>query len=215
MKTTKTTATITLLIAAALAMAACTPTAPTDPTTSPTASPAATSTPTPTPGSIPTQEPVPVPTSQQEAITSATQTIDNYLAATFKVDADPQLGAEYLAGFLVQGGPEQKVIADTVAKNLEAGWSKSGTPSKWTTNDAMSYASQSTNAATGEKFDLGAVVVYGCLDNSGWTLEGPGAPEVPKGSFPRQFTLIYEQTAQIWLVQESVSLTGQEGAPTC
>lgn len=215
MKTTRKTAAITLMIAAALAMAACTPTTPTDPTTSPTPSPTATSTPTPTPGAVPTQEPVPVPTTQQEAITSATRTVDSYLAATFEVDADPQLGEAYLSGFLVQGGPEQKVISDTVAHNLEAGWSKTGSPSKWTTNDAMSYASQSTNAATGEKFEFGAVLLYGCLDNSGWTLEGTDAPDVPKGSFPRQFTLIFEQTAHIWLVQESVSLTGKEGAPTC
>lgn len=156
MKTTKTTATITLLVAAAIAMAACTPTTPTDPTGSATASPTTSESPSPTAtaGAAPVQDPVPAPTTQQEAITSATKAIENYLVASFAVDENPDLGVEYLRGFLVQGGAEQKVISDTVAHNLENGWHKTGSPTTWTTNDAMSYASQTTNAATGKSSSL-------------------------------------------------------------
>lgn len=220
MKTTKTTATITLLVAAAIAMAACTPTTPTDPTGSATASPTTSESPSPTAtaGAAPVQDPVPAPTTQQEAITSATKAIENYLVASFAVDENPDLGVEYLRGFLVQGGAEQKVISDTVAHNLENGWHKTGSPTTWTTNDATSYASQTTNAATGEKFEFGAAIIYGCGDNSGWDIEVPAGqtpPAIQKGSFPRQWTMVYEQNEHIWLVQESVSLTGKDGAPTC
>lgn len=218
MKTTRKTAAITLMIAAALAMAACTPTTPTDPTTSPTASPTATSTPTPTLEAAPTQDPVPAPTTQQEAITGASNTIQQYLAASFALAQNPDLGESYLDGFLVQGSPQAKVIRDTVAHNIEIGLRQTGSPTTWKTNDAMSYASQSTNAATGEKSEFGAAIVYGCADNTSWTFEVPEgqvAPEIPRGSFPNQYTLIYEQTAQVWLIQENVSLRDQDGAPTC
>lgn len=218
MKTTKATATITLMIAVALAMAACTPTAPTDPTTSPTSSPTATPTPTPTPGAVATPSPAPVPTNQQEAITSAATTIESYLVASFDRDANPELGESYVGSFLVQGSQAAKLNADTVKNNLEKGWLKVGTPSTWTTNDAMSYASPSTNAATGETLDFGTAVVYGCSDNSTWDITVPAgqeAPAIPKGAFPAQWTLIFEQNAQVWLIQEQVDLTGREGAPTC
>lgn len=218
MKTTKTTATITLLVAAAIAMAACTPTTPTDPTDSATPSATQTPTPTPTVGAAPTQSPVNPPTSQQEAITQASETIKNYLVAFSQLSQDPSLGAGYLNGFLVQGSPEAKVVQDTVTHNAEMGITQTGSPTTWSTNDAMSYASQSTNAATGEKFEFGAAIIYGCADNSGWEFkapEGTEVPQIPRGSFPNQYTLVFEQTAHVWLIQEDTSLRGQDGAPTC
>lgn len=218
MKTTKTTATITLLVAAAIAMAACTPTTPTEPTSSATASPTVTPSPTPTAAAEPTQSPVAPPASEQEAITQASETIKNYLTASFQLAQNPSLGPDYLDGFLVQGSAQEKVIHDTVAHNIEVGLTQTGTPTTWKTNDGMSYASQSTNSATGEKFEFGAAIIYGCADNTGWAFqapEGTEVPEIPRGSFPNQYTLIFEQNAHVWLIQENTSLRGQDGAPTC
>lgn len=218
MKTTKMTAAITLVIAATLAMAACTPTAPTEPTSTPTSSPTATPTPTPTVAAAPTQEPIPAPTSQQEVITSASKVIEEYLAASFELGENPELGVDFLDGYILPGSRQETLNFDTVTRNLEKGWRQVGTPSTWRTNDAMSYASQSTNAATGETNEFGAAIIYGCGDNSGLVMEVPAgqeAPNIPRGPFPGQWTLVYEQSQQIWLIQDSMSLTGQEGAPTC
>ena len=138
--------------------------------------------------------------------------------ADFAVRVDPTLGVDYLDGFLVQGGAQQKAISDTVEHDLKAGWHMTGSPSTWRTNDAMSYASQSTNVGTGEKIEFGGAIVYGCADNSGWEIVVPSdqtPPAIPKGSFPSQWTLVYEPTAHIWLIQERVPLAGQQGAPSC
>lgn len=222
MKTTKTTAAITILIAAALALAACAPTeTPTEPTTSPTSSPTATSSPTPSPTPqtvAPTQEPITRPTSQQEAITSASKVVESFQAASFQLWQNPELGEDYLDSFIVPGSRQETLIHDTVTYNLENGWRQSGSPSTWQTNDAMSYASQSTNGATGESYEFGTVMLYGCSDNRGWTMDVPAGqtpPDIPRGSFPRQWTLVYEQSLNVWLILDSASLTGQEGAPTC
>lgn len=197
-----------------LALSACTPSE-----RGPTSSPSAAETVAPTPaatataGTIPVQSPTPAPVDQTSAILAANNAYQGYLSSLLDLIADPSLGAQYMSGYVLPGSPEAQDIERTVQTNLESGLRASGGPFKWQMNEAMSYAAPVTDTATGERNEIGSVQLFGCSDNTNISFTNP---DVPRGVFPYNVTLIYVAAQQAWLVQtESYLRPGTEGAPQC
>ncbi|MBG0716856.1 hypothetical protein G3N18_01980 [Microbacterium sp. 2C] len=217
MKTTKTTATITLLVAAAIAMAACTPNE--DPNAWQTATPSPTSSPTPT--ANPTTPPTPTAgeqaTSESEAVDQATQAVQRYYDATFTMMSTAGLGADYLTGLIVPGAP----IEQLVQLNAKSGYRLEGAPTKWSTNAAMSTVGPIKDG-TGASAQYGNVDVYGCSSNADTETFDPQGThlDTPKGSSPGVFSVYFSPSQGAWLIYNFKTLVNRdgtvvEGAPQC
>lgn len=196
-----------LVTVAALMLTACTPTEP-EPTDTPTASATPTTTPSAGP---PTQEPISGPTSAAEAVSAANDAYVGFLNAQFDLMKNPQLGTEYITGFVLEGSPAWTLMQDTIRVNEEEGITVAGEPTKWSVNDSLSYTAPSTNPQSGETLEFGQVVLYGCADNSGIEFTGT---DIPKGSFPYSAQMVFYADEGVWLVTDEEYLTG-DGAPLC
>lgn len=208
-----------LALAGAAALAGCTPNGD-EPT--PTDSPAASATPTeeaaPEPGDpAPTQEAVPVPESEEEAIAQATEVVQRYLELNFDLQRDPDLGMEYVEQYVIPQSGLHQVLEDTIKTNRDEGKSVEGEPVTWSTREDLSYAAPSTNAATGEEYEFGGVVLLGCADNTKTTFTTDGEPNESSSSkvFPAEVRLVYVAEAGTWLLSELTSLSGDGEAHSC
>ncbi|WP_242085730.1 hypothetical protein [Microbacterium lacticum] len=217
MKTTKTTATITILVATAIAMAACTPNE--DPDATHTVSPTATSSPTPTtaPTTPPTPTAVEPAASESEAVEQASRAVQRYYDATFTMMSTPGLGADYLAGLIFRDSPIVKIVQ----LNAESGYRLEGAPTKWSTNAAMSTVGP-INDGTGGSAQFGNVDVYGCSSNADTETVDPDGNrlDTPKGTSPGVFSVYFAPSSGTWLIYNFKTLVNRdgtvvEGAPQC
>lgn len=217
MKTTKTTAMITLLVAAAIAMAGCTPNE--DPDAWQTATPTATSSPTPT--TAPTTPPTPTPgaqaTSESEAIEQASQAAQRYFDANFTMLSTPGLGADYVTALLVPGSP----MVEQAQLTADSGDRMEGEPPRWSTNAAMSTVGPIKDG-TGASAQFGNVELYGCADASRMTYYGADGNEVPRSSdtAPAVWSVYFDPKSGTWLIYQLKTLVNRdgtvvEGAPQC
>lgn len=210
---TATTITVaTLAVVAVLGLTACGPGAP-KPTGSKTPSPTATSTPTASTTDRPMPPKADAPKDADSAIAAAKSTYAAYLDVQLNFLKNLKLGPQYLSGYVLQGSPAWTVLTDTADKSTESPV-KSGGPIVWTSNDAMAYAAQTTNAADGTKLEFGSVHLFGCSDNSKIEFTNPA---IPKGSSPYKVVLVYVSETHSWMIQEDLQMRPSDGEamPQC
>ena len=202
----------TLAVVAVLGLTACDPGTP-KPTGSNSPSPTATSSPTASAPERPMPPKADPPTDSDSAIVAAKKSYAAYLDVQLKFLKDLKLGPQYLSGFVLQGSPAWQSLNDTVDQQKESPV-LSGGPIGWTTNDGLSYAAPTTNAADGTKLEFGSVHLFGCGDNTKIKFRNTS---IPSGSFPGKVVLVYVADAHAWMVQEDVTMRpgDAETAPQC
>ncbi|QBR75614.1 hypothetical protein [Microbacterium sediminis] len=208
---------LTALTLAALAiatLAGCTPTPEPTETPSASATPTPTPTATPTAGAAPQQEPVPAPTSEEEAVLAADRAYQAYLPVDFELKKNPELGVDYVSGYVVPESRFAQILEDTVEAAVKSKGSVTGEPFSWQSNLAMSYAAPLTNNATGEDLEFGGVTLYGCADSTKTVFLEDGEPvEGAQGLFPARISLIYASDAEAWKITDQAALVDSEGNP--
>lgn len=206
-----------LALSGALVLSACTPSAPVETKTPTAATKSATPSPTPTVKTAPTQKPIAAPKTEEEAIRDANAAYKEYLTVWFDFLKDPKLTQEYLVGYITTNGGQARLARDTYDRKIDAKTSVSGEPFEWTLNPALSYTAATTDLKTGKKNLLGAVHLVGCSDNTSVTFFKDGAENtnIAKGSSPFSVDLVYSPKAEAWLIADSDSLAGDDGAPLC
>ena len=210
---TATTITVaTLAVVAVLGLTACDPGTP-KPTGNKTPSPTATTTPTASATDRPMPPKTDPPKDADTAIAAANKTYLAYLDAQLPFYKNVALGPQYLSGYVLQGSPAWKVLTDTSDHGVSP--IASGGPIVWTPNDAMAYASATTNAADGTKLENGAVHLYGCTDDTKVKYSVPEIKNNPAA--PTAVVLVYVADTHSWMIQEDRLMQPSDGEamPQC
>jgi hypothetical protein len=185
-------------------------------TKEPTSSRSHSVSPTPTPTHSPRGDPGAMgpPTNQDDAWVAANNTVKDFLAIQYEIEhdagANPDRIAPYATGAALSG--VQQVAAGLADKGITT----RGAPN-WSPNAAAS--SFGTLIPTGgTPVANGIVYVKGCYDVSRQTAtfsNGSPAPVSSTRVFPVEFSVEYVADAKSWMVNNSQSILGQKGAPTC
>lgn len=185
-------------------------------TKDPTAFPSRSVSPTPTPTSSARGDPGAMgpPTNQDDAWVAANNTVKHFLAIQYEIEhdagANPDRIDPYATGAALSG--VQQVAAGLADKGITT----RGAPN-WSPNAAAS--SFGTLIPTGGiPIANGIVYVKGCYDVSRQTAtfsNGSSAPVSSTRVFPVEFSVEYVADAKSWMVNNSQSIQGQKGAPTC
>lgn len=188
--------TVPLLISAALvgtlALAGCTPDAPT-----PTNSPSATSTPTPTATPTPTESSAPAPQSEDEAIEGAQAAAERFIELSNSVAIDGGRNPERMTAVAVNPALQEQL--DSAKAITDNGYVITG---ENTLEPQTSYASDLTDAEA--LIPFGSVTIQGCYDSSGRTVKtanGADAPQPPDLRTIREVNLVYSTADSAWFVR--------------
>jgi len=154
------------------------------------------------------------PTNQDDAWVAANNTVKHFLAIQYEIEhdagANPDRIDPYATGAALSG--VQQVAAGLADKGITT----RGAPN-WSPNAAAS--SFGTLIPTGgTPIANGIVYVKGCYDVSRQTAtfsNGSPAPVSSTRVFPVEFSVEYVADAKSWMVNNSQSIQGQKGAPTC
>lgn len=154
------------------------------------------------------------PTNQDDAWVAAKNTVKDFLAIQYEIEhdagANPDRIDPYATGAALSG--VQQVAAGLADKGITT----LGAPN-WSPNAAAS--SFGTLIPTGgTPIANGIVYVKGCYDVSRQTAtfsNGSPAPVSSTRVFPVEFSVEYVADAKSWMVNNSQSIQGQKGAPTC
>jgi len=172
--------------------------------------------PTPTRSSSPPREPSAMgpPTNQDDAWVAANNTVKDFLAIQYVIEhdagANPTRIDRYATGAALSG------VQEVAAGLAEKGITTRGAPN-WSPNAAASSFGTLIPKG-GPPIANGIVYVKGCYDVSRQTAtfsNGSPAPVSSTRVFPVEFSVEYVADAKSWMVNNSQSILGQKGAPTC